>query len=509
MLERAVAVVQAAKAEYPSIPPFHPAERYPELLFDISVSGPNFVYEAVRTSFQLSGLDVARFGSPDWNPLADLIRPGETVVLKPNLVKESHPRDPEGWLYVITHGSIIRAVADYVFKAVGKSGKVIVADAPQTDSSFEKIAQLLALDDLARFYRDRGYHFECVDLRKEEWIFESGVVVNRRPLAGDPRDYIAFDLADRSEFHGHSGAGRYYGADYDAGVVNSHHTGGKHEYLIAGTAIKCDVLFSLPKLKTHKKAGVTVSLKNLVGINGDKNWLPHHTEGNPTTGGDEFPKPSASHQLERKLVSAARKISTSLPVVGPRLHQLSRGVGKQVFGDTEDVVRSGNWWGNDTVWRMCLDLNIIAAYGNPDGTFRPATPAQRKRHFVLVDGIIAGQGRGPMNPDPMPAGLVLFGINAPSVDAASALLMGFDPSRIPIVREAFSCHHFPLAEWDWTGVQLISNHTPWNAMLPDIDSASTFHFEPHFGWKGQIERNPDAARGTLPQASSRTTESRL
>lgn len=104
------------------------------------------------------------------------------------------------------------------------------------------------------------------------WIFgrkngrPGGVVVGRRTLEGDPRGYVVYDLGDASEFRGHAGAGHYYGADYDAAEVNRHHTGGRHEYLIARSAVEADVLISLPKIKTHKKAGVTLSLKNLVGI---------------------------------------------------------------------------------------------------------------------------------------------------------------------------------------------------------------------------------------------------
>ena len=32
-------------------------------------------------------------------------------------------------------------------------------------------------------------------------------------------------------------------------------------------------------------------------------------------------------------------------------------LGRLYFGDTQRVVRSGNWHGNDTCWRMVLDLN--------------------------------------------------------------------------------------------------------------------------------------------------------
>src|SRR5438552_2282393 len=67
----------------------------------------------------------------------------------------------------------------------------------------------------------------------------------------------------------------YYGADYDIEYTNDHHTGERHEYAFSGTALNSGIVINLPKLKTHKKAGVTLSLKNLVGLNTDKNLLPH------------------------------------------------------------------------------------------------------------------------------------------------------------------------------------------------------------------------------------------
>lgn len=482
-----VAVWQG-KAIYPEIAPFHPSQAYPEYQWsDLSLEY-NSVYEGVRESFNLLGLDQKKYNTPDWNPLRNLIKPGDTVLLKPNFVKEFHPRDPEGWQYVLTHGSVIRAVADYVWKALEGNGKIIVADAPQTDSSFSKIVSILQLDKVAEFYQSQGVVFELVDLRNAEWISVDDVVVNRHKLTGDPNGYIAYDLEQQSEFVGHAGSGHYYGADYDSQEVNRHHNGQKNEYLLAGTAIQCDVFFNLPKLKTHKKAGITVSLKNLVGINGDKNWLPHHTEGFPSSGGDEFREPVAKRNIERRLVKLMHKISIGLPIIGPQVHLLARKVGKKLFGDTDDVIRNGNWYGNDTTWRMCLDLNKLVLYGNLDGSLRDDTFANRKRYYSLVDGIIAGEGRGPMNPDPKEAGVILFGVNPAVVDAASAIIMGFDPDKIPIVRQAFKCRHFPIAERSWQDIEAVSNNSAWQGILGDIDTASTFHFEPHFGWKGYVER---------------------
>lgn len=488
-----VAAWRAEGARYPERAPFHPGQAYPEYTLGEVGSEPNDVYEAVRQCFRQAGLDAERFGTPEWNPLGGLVRPGETVLLKPNLVYQSHPRDPQGWRYTITHGSVVRAVSDYVYRALEGHGRIIIADAPITEASFTAIATQLGFYQIRDFYQARGVPVELVDLRLEEWDARDGVVVARRPLPGDPRGTVPFDLADGSELAEHRGGGRYYGADYKAAEVNYHHTGGRHEYLIAGSAIQADVVFSLPKLKTHKKAGVTATLKNLVGVNGNKNWLPHHTEGDPRRGGDEHPDPGILHRLERRAVAVARRVSLALPVLGPWLHRKARAAGSRVFGDSEEVIRSGNWSGNDTVWRMCLDLNKLIFYGNPDGTLRAPFAGNRKRHFSLVDGIVAGEGRGPMNPDPVEAGVVIFGVHPASVDAACAWLMGFDPDAIPIVRQAFHTRKYPLAEWGWRDVVLVSNVPEWNARLPEIPDHSTFHFRPHFGWLGRVERAPRAS----------------
>jgi uncharacterized protein (DUF362 family) len=491
MDQRVVVAVRSAEACYPRRAPFSPSAALPEYSWELG-DEPNHAYTSVRRCFERAGLDAARFGTEAWNPLGDLLRPGETVVLKPNFIKEEHPTIPGGWEWILTHGSVIRAVADYVFKAVGASGRVVIADAPQTDSSFDGVVRVLQLDEVAAFYRARGLTLDLIDLRQEEWVNDKGVIVSRRDLPGDPAGAVAFDLGSASEFETHHGHGSYYGADYDARVVNAHHADGRHEYLVSRSVMLADAVFSLPKLKTHKKAGVTVSLKNLIGVNADKNWLPHHTEGDPTRGGDEHPAPSVVHRFERRAVAALRWLSLRAPGIGPRIHQRARAVGGKVFGETEEVVRSGNWSGNDTIWRTCLDLNKIALYGDADGNLRPARPEHRRRHFVLVDGIVAAEGNGPVYADRRPAGVLLFGTNPASVDAAAATLMGFDPDRIPIVRNAFNARTFPIAEWDWTDVSVVSDVDAWDGCRLDaVPVEETLQLRPHFGWRGAIERVDD------------------
>ncbi len=484
-----VAVARTSVAAYPSVAPFDPDTRYPEYPTAAGVSSePNHAYAAVREALRLSELDGEHFGTPAWNPLGRWVKQGQTVLLKPNLVKELHPRDPEGWRYVITHGSIIRAVADFVAIALGGSGRIVMADAPQTDSRFKTMIELLGLREVAQAFATRGVVLELVDLRKEEWDNVDEVIVARHQLAGDPEGYVAFDLAERSEFARHAGGGRYYGADYDDDQLNSHHTGGKHEYLLSRSAVSCDVFINLPKLKTHKKAGITVNLKNLVGVNGDKNWLPHHTVGTPRDGGDQFPDQTWKTRLEHRGAQTLRKLALALPGIGTWLLKRARRAGKKVFGDGDQTIRSGNWHGNDTTWRMCLDLNKLVLFGNPDGTFLESALEQQKPYLCFVDGILGGQGNGPMDPDPLESRCVLFGDNPAAVDAACAVLMGFDVEKIPIVRQAFQTTGFPVSSGNWPEVQLHSNDPAWQGSLRTLlGTPQLLHVVPHHGWKNHVE----------------------
>lgn len=488
MNQQTVAIYHHSSSRYPSQSPFHPQTSYPEYDLASLASEPNPSYEAVRSIFRLAGLDAEHYGTRRWNPLQGWIRPGDVVLLKPNMLSARHPRYSEGWQYVLTHGSVIRAVADYVWKALEGEGKIMVADGPQPETSFNEVCGVLGLDKVADFFADRKVNFELVDLRTTERFVKDEVVVGARPLTGDPAGYVTFDLAEASEFVGHRGAGRYYGADYNSEEVNYHHSDGRHEYQLSGTAITCDVFFNLPKLKTHKKVGATISLKNLVGINGNKNFLPHHTDGDPSNGGDQFNLPGLKSDSEKHVVHLMRKLSRNVPTVGPWVHRQARKIGKRIYGTEEETIRSGNWYGNDTAWRMCLDLNKIVLYGNPDGSLRPPASTHRKRYLSLVDGIIGGEGSGPSNPDPVDSGVVVFGANPAYVDAACIYLMGFDPDKIPLVRQAFHCHHYSLADCNWGDVNCISNEIAWNGRLADIADESTWRFKPHHGWEGHIER---------------------
>src|SRR3569832_1589562 len=77
---------------------------------------PNPVYDAVDDLFCAMGLDAARARPPDWNPLGELIRPGDRGIVMPNLVasKNLHVKiDGKKLQAASTHGSLLLPVLRY------------------------------------------------------------------------------------------------------------------------------------------------------------------------------------------------------------------------------------------------------------------------------------------------------------------------------------------------------------------------------------------------------------
>lgn len=485
-----VAVELDRGAQYGAEPPFHPSERYPELP-QVSPLGPrNDGFRMVRSALQRLGMDAAHAGSVAWNPLGELIRPGEHVVLKPNMIRQSHETRPGDWDYVITHGSVIRAVSEYAARALGGHGRISIADGPQTDSLYDRIKALMGLEEIAAYLRETyGVDVALVDIRREWWKEKDGIYTKRVPLPGDPYGYVRANLGRRSRFVGKADR-PLYGAYYDMAETNQHHHGDVHEYMFSGTALAADVFINLPKLKTHKKCGVTLNLKNLVGCNGDKNWLPHYAIGVPSEGGDQFPEASIKHRAEQNIVGFVKRRMLDRGGRWITLARRFKQLGYRVFGDTSRVVRSGNWYGNDTIWRMVLDLNAIMLYGDLQGTL---DAGRRRRFFSVVDGIVAGEGNGPLAPERVRAGLVVAGGDPVAVDAVTAELIGFDWRRIQHLSEAFAPAPLPIAAVEPGSVTVVSNESQLARAGALMDPPELYHFEPHFGWKGHIERQRTVA----------------
>jgi uncharacterized protein (DUF362 family) len=480
-------------------PPYGPGKTLPELADLLGYEGAdepsNHVYAAVRTALWSLGLDAENFGGADWNPLGALAPRGSHIVLKPNFIRHwnSNADTRPGHATVesvITHGAVLRAAADYAFLAAGVEGSVTIAEASQHDCDFEKIREIAGLDDLVRFYDEKlGRELEIIDLRRESVKYRDAVITERHPLPGDPRGYRMIDLGRNSAFEG-SGldAQRFRGADYDPGPTTEHHRDGRNEYLLSETVLSADLVVNLPKLKTHKKTGVTLALKNLVGINGDKNLLPHHCVGSVDQGGDEYPGSS--------LFDATRSLGTEVGrallkrQAGSRVIRWARRVEEAIRGD--DFIRSGNWYGNRTTWRMCVDLNRCLYYSDAKGEYFEA-PEPIRKVLTVMDGVVAGEGDGPLRPGNIPLGSVIAATDPIALDLVALRLMGFDEQNIPKIWESMNDRR----------LRITSVHDPRDVVVCEVDATSCDvrrrsldeircerTFVAHPGWIGHIERKP-------------------
>lgn len=473
------------KIDYCYSAPFHPPVLYEELLDwqREKLDKTNTVYSHVRKCMVNMGLDKKNIGTKYWNPLCEVVSPGDTVVLKPNLVMH-HNNGADDIRAVVTHASMIRPVLDYVFLALNGSGKVIVGDAPQANADFNLIVKKNGLKELITWYQEKGMPIELIDFRKNYYPndYTKGV---KHELPGDPNGYVLVDLKERSFLDNLEHIDKIYGSEYDRKFIVDQHKDG-HRYLLSGSIMKADVIINMPKLKTHRKAGVTINAKNLVGANGDKNYLAHYRVG-CTNGGDEF-SPNAS--ILAKMFYKWDRIARDHILVKDTME--SRRVYKLLnmpFSLVEKIYKNitgrmvidgfGDWHGNDTVWRMCLDLNQIVIYCDENGIMNDYP---QRKYISFVDGIIAGECDGPMFPTAKHCGMVVCGQDTPfKTDYVCIHLMGFDPEKLKINCVAEKSKIFGFEPED---IEVICECNGSKVDYRDIN----FHFTPQHNWIGHVER---------------------
>ena len=221
---------------------------------------------------------------------------GRKIVLKPNLVEF----DPAG--VINTHPAVIAAAVE-AFRRLG-AREVIVAEGPGHRRDTE---HLVAASGLYRTLTDLGARY--VDLNHDD----------------------VREVTLRSRF---TELGRLH---------------------LPETILGADLIVSMPKLKTHHWAGVTLSLKNMFGI-----------------------------------------------------------VPGMIYGWPKNVL---HWAG---IHESVVDINS-------------SLPAPQ---FAIVDGIVGMEGNGPIQGDPKPCGVLVFGDDLVAVDATAARLMSIEPRKIKYLEHA-------------------------------------------------------------------------
>ena len=465
---------------------FRPSIAYPEYPFleDIAIDDNN-VYEMVRKNFLRLRFDEDNYGTQNWNPLGHLIKPGQDVFIKPNLVYDRNVSG-ETILCVNTNPSIIAPIIDYVIIALGdsaKEGHIVVGDAPMQECDFDKIVDDNGLRELINYYNIKGYPVKLVDcrcvtakVRDGSWIFKDQNTPNHIVSLGDNSEFEKLDDQQLKRLR--------KGANDTKDLFNHHHRG-VHEYSITDYLLNCDVFINVPKPKLHKKAGVTIALKNIVGTCARKEYLPHHMEGDAETGhGDAYYKKNIFKALvadtRDKVYSAAWNHRNISAFFWKKVRSLFIKL-EHLAGF--DNVYDGMWIGNETIPKMVIDINKIALFADKNG--KMSDKPQRKQ-LIIADMIIAGQGNGPLAPTPKNAGIIAVAENCPvNFDESIATIMGADINKIPTLRDVRKISSkYSFTDNEYTDSIILSNNDKWNMKnWKDIDIKDTLGFIPIESWK--------------------------
>jgi uncharacterized protein (DUF362 family) len=422
-LSQQAVAISSVSGGYPALFPFDPDERFPEYRGAVSIDAPNPVYRAVRRNFELLGYDKEHFGTPAWNPLCHLIKPGDSVFIKPNLCSHEYGRKKEslsGDLFsIITHPSVVRTVADYVAIALKAEGEIVIGDNSTIDSNFAKLMEATGYDKFAIFYRETfGVRCSFLDLR-EIWcddINHYGSKSLMKRLPGDPKGETILNLGQKSFFYGLNPL-LFRGVFTNRWETIRHHHSKTQKYAIANSIYHSDVYISIPKLKTHHKVGATLNIKGLVGMCTKKNYLVHWRIGFPSWGGDEYPE---SDRAVDHLLLALKHICIDLTPESLCTRFSKRFNGHPIERMFEITAYRGAWEGNDTCWRMAADLYL-------------ALMSRERKCFSVVDGVVAGDRNGPFCPDRKEARTIISGENLLHVDAVSVRMMDFNVRNIRYV----------------------------------------------------------------------------
>ena len=467
-------------AEYPVDKYFRPDKEYPEYPFlELGVSKqPNDVYEMLRDMFINLSLDKENIGSKKWNPLGEYISPGNVVLIKPNWVKHENNaiKGKRGMECLVTNTSIVKCIIDYSLIALNGSGKLIIADAPVQSCDFEQLKKKIGLFDLEEFYRKANVDIQFIDLRNYKSLRMNGNIVTvptNFAYAGK-----VVNLGKHSYFFDHCKEGRLRITNYDCREVNKHHKGNRHEYCISEACLAADVIINLPKPKTHRKAGYTGALKNMVGINAMKEYLPHHTKGSYILNeGDEY-------YSDSKIAKRKSDINDLVDILDKKS---LFGISNILKKSTELIIAKsdgekyceGSWWGNDTLWKTILDLNTIVLYADKEGRLKNT---RQRKVITIGDMIVSGEKEGPIAPSPKKTNSIIFSDNSILFDEILTRFMGLEVDKLILLKMARRNKKFVDCKID--ECDIFSNSRKFGGKI--IGFKSGYRFEPSQGWKGYI-----------------------
>ena len=339
-------------------------------------------YRPIKVNCALDEIFQSLGMNPD-NPFEGYIKPGMRVFIKPNWVASRWRKscDHTDSLYcVITHPAVIEAVADRVAQALCGAGEIIIADNPSIDADFEELMEFTGIRRLESKYDVPCHIYDlrplvCKDLK------DYGKKDKMTPQPGDPNGEVELNLGKNSLLYGVDSS-LFRGVFDEREETVAAHTGDTQLYTMSKSLYDADVYISIPKLKTHQKVGATLNLKGQVGAMTRKNQLVHWRIGSPETGGDEYPDRASWERAQ-----------------GAK------------------VTHRGSHPGNDTIWRMVVDL------------YKSLLTKERK-YFTIIDGIMGGEGQGPFCPTSKHSNVLIGAFDFLLADIAAVRYMGINPEKV-------------------------------------------------------------------------------
>jgi uncharacterized protein (DUF362 family) len=350
---------------------------------------------------------------------------GKNILLKPNWVNHNLTENDD--ICLRTNDNFLIATIELLIEK--KPQKIVIGDAPIQSCNWGKLFSQNFLNTISNLGKDYNIQIELMDFRRV--TFDSHLN-NPKTELKPINNYVIFDLKENSYLESISKNDNIFRVtNYDPKRLAEFHRQGVHKYCITKELFDTDLIINMPKVKTHQKTGITCALKNLVGLNGDKDYLPHHRKGGVGFGGDCYPGKNylrlwSENALDKANRKQGKKSFHFWVFVAKILWKCS-------FPKKEHDLAAA-WYGNDTTWRMVMDLNRIAIFGKKDGTL---SKEPQRDIYSLCDGIVGGQGNGPIRPDPLPLGVISFSNNSPMTDICMGTLMGFDIHQIPLLEAAY------------------------------------------------------------------------
>lgn len=479
-----IAIVKSEEYAYPKIKElFRPDECYPEYLFD-DLSKHNSVYKMIRDGFFLLGLDANNFGKKNWNPLGKYIEPNTCVLLKPNLVMDVNPSG-DGLDCLITNASVVAAVIDYVIIALKGEGKIVIGDAPMQECNFDNLISKSGYDKLLAYYKGKldptKISIELIDFRDLTSKVKNCIYYSELTERTTGK---LVELNDDSEFSELTDdvLRNIRITNYDPDILRNHHKGKKHEYYINENILRADTIINLPKPKTHRKAGITISLKNMIGINSRKEYLPHHTSGAIECGGDEYENKSLLKKAKSMLLDSRNSFMQKKKkyFFAYFINRLLIPLNLIIKKTQKDNYFEGSWYGNDTISKTIVDLNKIIFYADKQGIIQDSV---QRKYFIIADMIVSGEKEGPVMPNAKEVGIIAMGENPVCFDEMIGRIMGAKLNLINTLKHARKpLGRFCLVEKD-TVPYAISNDPRWNGVtIDELNSDSILYFSPTSGW---------------------------